>query len=189
MNTDMTQADACHSSKVTELYASSDAKKDAIRQMLSDSPELLLGQIADALNVTELEVVAQLPEDQCVLLPLDQKDNLLNELPSWGPMTTIVSVCGSIFEFKGSFPKVKYAQGYYNLRTKGEGLHGHLLLDDISAIALLSRPFRGQESHAVNFFSAKGTLIFKIYLGRDNKRVLLPEQVRRFKALRRSQQV
>lgn len=122
--------------------------KLAIRSMLKDRPELMAGQIAAELAVTELEVVSQLPQGQFALLSLSEKDILLEELPTWGPMTTIISVSGSIFEFKGAFPKGKYAHGYYNLITKGDGLHGHLKLDDISAIALLSRPFRGQESHA-----------------------------------------
>lgn len=161
-----------------------DESKLAIRSMLNDRPDLMAGQIAAELAVTELTVVSQLPQEQFALLSLSEKDSLLAELPTWGPMTTIISVSGSIFEFKGAFPKGKYAHGYYNLITKGDGLHGHLKLDDISAIALLSRPFRGQESHAINFFGAKGEVVFKIYLGRDKQRVLIPEQVSRFKALK-----
>lgn len=169
--------------KVIEPDLSTD-KAIAIRTMLNDRPELMAGQIAAELAVTELEVVTQLPPEQIALLPLSEKDSLLEELPTWGNMTTIISVSGSIFEFKGAFPKGKYAHGYYNLITKGDGLHGHLKLDDISAIALLSRPFRGQESHAINFFGAKGEVVFKVYLGRDKKRVLIPEQVSRFKQLK-----
>ena len=161
-----------------------DESKLAIRSMLNDRPDLMAGQIAAELAVTELEVVSQLPQEQFALLSLSEKDSLLAELPTWGPMTTIISVSGSIFEFKGAFPKGKYAHGYYNLITKGDGRHGDLKLDDISAIALLSRPFRGQESHAINFFGAKGEVVFKIYLGRDKQRVLIPEQVSRFKALK-----
>ncbi len=161
-----------------------DEIKLAIRSMLNDRPELMAGQIAAELAVTELEVVSQLSEGQFALLALSEKDCLLEELPTWGPMTTIISISGSIFEFKGSFPKGTYAHGYYNLINKGDGLHGHLKLDDISAIALISKPFRGQESHAINFFGTKGEIVFKIYLGRDKKRVLIPEQVSRFKALK-----
>jgi putative heme utilization carrier protein HutX len=157
-----------------------------IQQYLSENPAAMPGQVAQALSITELEVVTALPTEQLALLPLTEKDNLLTSLPEWGNMTTIISVSGSIFEFKGSFPKGKYAHGYYNLITKGEGLHGHLKLDDISAIALISKPFRGTESHSINFFGALGEVVFKVYLGRDKKRVLLSSQVERFQALKGS---
>ncbi|MEZ9141610.1 MULTISPECIES: heme utilization cystosolic carrier protein HutX [unclassified Shewanella] len=157
-----------------------------IQQYLSENPAAMPGQVAQTLSITELEVVTALPTEQLAFLPLTEKDNLLTSLPEWGNMTTIISVSGSIFEFKGSFPKGKYAHGYYNLITKGEGLHGHLKLDDISAIALISKPFRGTESHSINFFGAQGEVVFKVYLGRDKKRVLLSSQVERFQALKGS---
>ncbi|MEZ9199577.1 heme utilization cystosolic carrier protein HutX [Shewanella sp. 10N.286.54.B9] len=160
------------------------ATVETIRQHLIDNASAMPSQIAAELNVSEFEVVSALPSEQLALLPISEKDTLLASLPEWGNMTTIVSVSGSIFEFKGAFPKGKYAHGYYNLITKGDGLHGHLKLDDISAIALISKPFRGTESHSINFFGAAGEVVFKVYLGRDKKRVLLPEQVTRFKALK-----
>ncbi|WP_299571226.1 heme utilization cystosolic carrier protein HutX [uncultured Shewanella sp.] len=159
---------------------------EQIKQYLADNPAAMPGQVAAELAITELEVVNALPVEQLALLPLSEKDSLLASLPEWGNMTTIVSASGSIFEFKGSFPKGKYAHGYYNLITKGEGLHGHLKLDDISAIALISKPFRGTESHSINFFGAQGEVVFKVYLGRDKKRVLLSDQVERFQALKDS---
>lgn len=155
-----------------------------IRNYLADNPDVMPSQVATALGVSELDVVGALPCDQFLWLPLTEKETLLASLPEWGTMTTIITVSGSIFEFKGDFPKGKYAHGYYNLITKGEGLQGHLKLDDIRAIALISKPFRGAESHSINFFGAKGEIVFKVYLGRDRKRVLLPEQVARFTALK-----
>ncbi|MDR8522625.1 heme utilization cystosolic carrier protein HutX [Shewanella fidelis] len=159
---------------------------EQIRQHLQANPAAMPSQIAEELNISEFEVVSALPAEQVAILPLEQKDALLEELPEWGNMTTIVSASGSIFEFKGSFPKGKYAHGYYNLITKGDGLHGHLKLDVISAIALISKPFRGTESHSINFFGPQGEVVFKVYLGRDKKRVLLPEQVARFTELKQS---
>lgn len=157
---------------------------EQIRQHLEANPAAMPSQVAAELSISEFEVVSALPSEQLSILPLEQKDVLLAELPEWGNMTTIISASGSIFEFKGSFPKGKYAHGYYNLITKGDGLHGHLKLDVISAIALISKPFRGTESHSINFFGPQGEVVFKVYLGRDKKRVLLPEQVARFNELK-----
>lgn len=157
---------------------------DIIKLYLSDNPAAMPAQVAAELNATELEVVLALPAEQLTLLPLTEKDTLLASLPEWGPMTTIIAISGSVFEFKGPFPKGKYAHGYYNLITKGDGLHGHLKLDDVSTIALISKPFRGSESHSINFFGQQGEVIFKVYLGRDQQRVLLSDQVGRFQALK-----
>ncbi|ABV88641.1 heme utilization cystosolic carrier protein HutX [Shewanella pealeana] len=157
---------------------------EQIRQHIENNPAAMPSQIAAELNISEFDVVSALPVEQITILPLAEKDALLAELPEWGNMTTIVSASGSIFEFKGSFPKGKYAHGYYNLITKGDGLHGHLKLDVITAIALISKPFRGTESHSINFFGSQGEVVFKVYLGRDKKRVLLPEQVARFNQLK-----
>lgn len=160
------------------------SSNEVICQYLDDNPNAMPSQAAAELGVSELAVVLALPEEQMSQFPLTNKDELLSCLPHWGPMTTIVAVSGSIFEFKGEFPQGKYAYGYYNLITEGDGLHGHLQLDSLTAIVLVSRPFRGKESHSINFFGSEGEMIFKVYLGRDSKRVLLPDQVTRFKALK-----
>ena len=157
---------------------------DMIRQYLDDNPNAMPSQAAIELGVSELAVVLALPEAQVSQFPLADKDELLSCLPHWGRMTTIIAVSGSVFEFKGEFPQGKYAYGYYNLITEGDGLHGHLKLDNLGAISLVSRPFRGKESHSINFFGSEGEMIFKVYLGRDSNRVLLPDQVARFNALK-----
>ena len=51
-----------------------------------------------------------------------------------------------------------------------------------------SKLFMGKEGHSFQFFGHSGRCIFKIYLGRDEQRQLLPEQVERFMALRRQYQ-
>lgn len=157
---------------------------DNIQRYLMNNPDAMPSQVATDLKVTEWQVVSALPQEQVTLLPLPEKDSLLTSLAEWGPMTTIIAVSGSVFEFKGPFPRGKYAHGYYNLITKGDGLHGHLKLDNVSAIALVSKPFRGNESHSINFFGAQGEMIFKVYLGRDKQRRLLADQVVRFNALK-----
>ncbi len=91
---------------------------------------------------------------------------------------------GSIFEVKAPFPKGKLARGYYNLMGKEGELHGHLRLDLVEHIALVSKPFMGQESYFIGFFAAQGECVFKVYLGRDKQRNLYPEQIEKFQQLK-----
>lgn len=154
-----------------------------VAQLIEHSPNLLPSELAQTLGVSELEVINALPEEMVTVTEGEQAENLLMELAEWGTVTTIVQSFGSIFEVKAPLPKGKNARGYYNLIGRDGQLHGHLKLATIAHIALVSKPFMNRESHYFGFFNAQGETIFKVYLGRDEQRNLLPEQVTRFKAL------
>ncbi|WP_298770562.1 heme utilization cystosolic carrier protein HutX [uncultured Shewanella sp.] len=156
---------------------------DKIQQYFIDNPNMMPSQVADALKVSELAVVKALPDDEWHSIALTEMDELFTHLPQWGNVTTIITVSGNIFEFKGPFPKGKYARGYYNLIPKNNGFHGHLKLDEIIHIVIISKAFRGRESYSINFFGRFEEIVFKVYLGRDEKGVLLPKQVERIKQL------
>ena len=63
-----------------------------------------------------------------------------------------------------------------------------LLQPLLVGIALVSKLFMGKEGHSFQFFGHSGRCIFKVYLGRDEQRQLLPAQVERFMALRHQYQ-
>ncbi len=151
--------------------------------LIEQQPKLLLGEIAQTLGLSELEVVEALPSEMVGIAPGDQAQAILETLADFGPVTTIMHAGGSIFEVKAPFPKGSMARGYYNLLGAPGELHGHLLLDNIQCVALISKPFMGKESHYFGFFSRQGENIFKVYLGRDEQRRLFAEQVNRFKQL------
>lgn len=155
--------------------------KQQVAQVIEDEPKLLPAAIAQQLKVSEFDVVAALPDDMVAVMAGEQAQSILEELVNYGPVTTIMHSFGSIFEVKAPFPKGKLARGYYNLMGRNGELHGHLQLDNIKNIALVSKPFMGRESHYFGFFSEDGNNIFKVYLGRDDKRELIPQQVSRFK--------
>ncbi|CCO48770.1 HuvX protein [Vibrio nigripulchritudo SOn1] len=159
--------------------------KQNVAELLEQDETLLPSTIAEQLNVSELEVVRSLPGDMTTMIAGESAQEILEGLVDWGPVTTIVHSMGSIFEVKAPFPKGKVAHGYYNLMGKQGEMHGHLKLDLVKAVALVSKPFRGKESHYFGFFTEQGDSIFKIYLGRDEKRVLIPEQVEKFNALKK----
>ncbi|MGF1754125.1 heme utilization cystosolic carrier protein HutX [Vibrio makurazakiensis] len=166
-----------------EAPLNNQALTEQVAQVLEDEPKLLAAAIAEKLGVTEADVVCAFPSEMVSVLSGDHAQLILETLVGWGPVTTIVHSFGSIFEVKAPFPKGKVARGYYNLMGKEGELHGHLKLDTIKTIALVSKPFMGRESHYFGFFSECGSNAFKIYLGRNEKRELIPEQVERFKAL------
>jgi len=152
-----------------------------VAELTDRQPNLSMAEIAGELSLTEGEVTLAL--DQTMMTRVDGKFSqaILELLPEWGRVTTIVHSAGSIFEAKAPFPKGKVAHGYYNLMGGKEGqLHGHLRLDLLTDIAFVSKPFRGMESHYIGFYNAAGECGFKVYLGRDKKRQLIAEQVEKF---------
>lgn len=113
--------------------------------------------------------------------------SLLLDISNWGKVTTIVLHGGSVFEFKGNFPKGNPGHGYYNLTNDGSGFEGHLNLNAVDHIAFQDKPHRGQESYAFVFNDKTNQPIFKIFLGRDEKGQLIREQKAKFLALRDQQ--
>ncbi len=158
--------------------------KQQVAGVLTEHPHWMSSEIARCLNITESEATQALPHDMVVCLPGREAENILTDIVAWGKVTTIVHSGGSIFEYKAAFPKGKMAHGYYNLMGREGQLHGHLKLENIELIALVSKPFRGTDSHYFGFFDHDGVCVFKVYLGRDSRRKLFPEQVVLFQQLK-----
>ncbi|EDM69133.1 MAG: heme utilization cystosolic carrier protein HutX [Moritella sp.] len=157
--------------------------RNAIHQLMADKPRLRSIEVALELNCSELEVIQALPEQEVNMLPAEQAQRLLTDIADWGNVTCIIEVSGFVFEVKAPLPKGKNAYGYYNLSHDSDGLQGHLKLDNLSAMALLTRKVRGKLSYYVQFFDHKGNSVFKIYLGRDKDGQVIPAQITRFNAL------
>lgn len=121
-------------------------------------------------------------------MPGELAQELLETLSEWGTMVTIIIHGGSVFEFKGPFPKGSVAEGFYNLNGPVPGLHGHLNLKQVKQISFQDKQHRGRESYAFVFENAEGEVIFKVFLGRDEKGELLAEQKQRFLAMQQQYQ-
>ena len=115
--------------------------KQQVETLLEQEPQLLPAGMAERLGVSEFEVVAALPQEMVAVAPGEQAQSILEGLVGFGPVTTIVHSFGSIFEVKAPFPKGKVAHGYYNLMGREGELHGHLKLDNVRNVALVSKPF------------------------------------------------
>ncbi len=87
-----------------------------------------------------------------------------------------------VLEVEAPLPAGKIGNGFYNLNGDSP-LHGHLRADNCKAIVFLRRPFMGTETLSVQFFNAAGEAMFKVFVGRDEKRALKPDQVERFARL------
>ncbi|MFD1217458.1 heme utilization cystosolic carrier protein HutX [Microbulbifer celer] len=155
-----------------------------VQQLLASESGYTLEQMAKVLDTSVREIIANLPAEMATLADNNAVWQLIEELPTWGKVTVIVQSEGSVFEFKGEFPKGSIARGYYNFMHHKNPFHGHLLVDGLVEVALVSKPHRGAESHSMVFLAPSGNCVFKVFLGRDAERKLIPEQVKRFQQLK-----
>ncbi|MDO9476723.1 MAG: heme utilization cystosolic carrier protein HutX [Pseudohongiella sp.] len=118
------------------------------------------------------------------VLPQEQVLPLLQALPGWGDMTTIVFSTGCVFEFKGPFPAGELGDDYYNLDGPVPGLHGHLRLAAMRQVRLQDRPHRGRDSYAFVFENSDGQTVFKVFLGRDPHGQIFAAQLAAFNQIR-----
>lgn len=154
--------------------------KHKVNEALAKDTATPVSEMSHQLGLSEGAITFALPDEMVTRVSGEHAQTILEQLPEWGNVTTIVHSFGSIFESKARFPKGKLAHGYYNLMGKEGELHGHLRLDLVQHIAFVSKPFRGMESHYIGFFNGEGDCVFKVYVGRDKKRQLLTEQVETF---------
>ena len=152
----------------------------SLQDFLKTEPDGTLEAIAGQYNTTLLEVVKNLPSH--TLVAGDKFDTVWDTVCEWGKVTTLVHSADVILEFTGELPSGFHRHGYFNLRGK-KGMTGHIKAENCTHIALVERKFMAMDTASILFFNAAGNAMFKIFLGRDDHRQLLAEQVAAFRTL------
>ena len=151
-----------------------------LQQFLMTEPDGTLETIATQFDTTLLEVVRHLPSRS--LMSGEQFDTVWDNVMKWGNVTTLVHTQDVILEFSGELPSGFHRHGYFNLRGK-KGMTGHIKAENYQYIAMIERKFMGMDTASILFFNQEGVAMFKIFLGRDEHRQLLPEQLSAFRQL------
>ena len=139
-----------------------------------------LEEIAAKYQTTLLEVVRLTPG--CNVIDGRYFDKIWESLSLWGSLTLVVNTGEVIFEYAGALPNGTHQRGYFNLQSDG-GFSGHIRATACSAIAFVERKFMGLNTASILFLNLKGDAMLKVFLGRDEKRELLPEQLEHFRSL------
>ena len=151
-----------------------------LQQFLMTEPDGTLETIATQFETTLLEVVRHLPSRS--LMSGEQFDIVWDNVMKWGNVTTLVHTQDVILEFSGELPSGFHRHGYFNLRGK-KGMTGHIKAENCQYIAMIERKFMSMDTASILFFNQEGVAMFKIFLGRDEHRQLLPEQLSAFRQL------
>jgi putative heme utilization carrier protein HutX len=159
------------------------AARPPLAELLKQSADGILEQIARDYAVSTFEVVRALPEQHRVIVPGSKFEEILQALTEWGEVLLIVHTPDIVLECAGKIPPGSFARGYFNLHGDS-AIGGHIKAENCADIAFVSRPFMGRPSRSLQFFNAAGEAMFKIFVRRDKERNLLSEQLARFDALR-----
>ncbi|NCA72247.1 MAG: heme utilization cystosolic carrier protein HutX [Sphingobacteriia bacterium] len=159
-----------------------ETQSDAIRASLQSNPGAVLEDLAREHGVKTRDVIYWLPESEARSIDGGHFEAVMRELSTWGELTLVINTGDVILEVRGSLPEGRVSQGYYNLH--GQPVGGHLKAANCDLIVFVSRKLFECDTHSVQFYNRQGDCMFKVYLGRDAQRRLIPQQVERFLALR-----
>ena len=153
-----------------------------LREKLAAEPGAVLETLAKEHAVSVRQVAEALPEAMLRSADAGAFVEVMNEVATWGEVTVIVHTDDGIMEFTGPVPRGEMGRGYFNLSGR-TGFHGHLRAERCAGIAFVERPFFGRLSASILFFNSDGGTMFKVFVGRDEKRELLADQLAAFRAL------
>lgn len=162
-----------------------DTLRKTIEERLQKDPKIVLPFLARELAVPEQAIMECLPESEIAQTGPENFDEVMAMIATWGQVTTIVQTGSVVLEAKGMLPMGSHGHGYFNLLGgRDYNVGGHIRADLVAVIYFVERPFMGMDTKSVQFFDLSGDSMLKIYLGRDEKRQLLADQVELFCTLR-----
>lgn len=159
---------------------SEQAVNNDLKTFMQTNPEGTLEQIAQQYQATMTEVIAAIPN--AIITAGAEFDTVWQEVTSWGEITFLVHTADIIAEFSGELPVGKHAAGYFNLRHK-QALGGHIRAENCLHIAFVERSFMRMDTASIIFLNHQGEAMFKIFVGRDEKRQLKADQLNKFRDL------
>ena len=160
------------------------ATADIIREKIAKNPSTMPDLLAHELGISEAEVIRGLPENMRVGAPASDFEAIWKTMTGWERITFIARNPGAVVEVSGTLPGGRFGHGMFNLIDRDNPLRGHLMVNRLDAIFLVSKPFFKLESHSVQFFDTDGQAMFAVYVGRDEERALIPSVLKGFTALR-----
>jgi heme iron utilization protein len=158
----------------------------AIRTALNEQPDGVLDDVARRHGAPLRAVLDLLTEGAARSAPGARFAAIWADLVEWGPVTFIVHTEDGVFETKAPLPPGSEGRGYFNIHGESP-LGGHLRIARCAAIYFVDRPFFGRRSCSLQFINIEGGAMFKVFVGRDEKRELLVEQLVRFERLRNAE--
>ncbi len=170
----------------TQMIDSAPVAQDAIeraRQILAAKPDAMVESVAREAGLSTRAVLELTPAAGRTLIAAEHFEALWRELATWGTVLFLVHTPDIVLECEGSLPVGSFGHGYYNIHGDSP-IGGHIKADNCVAIYLVDRQLPSRRVCSVQFFNGAGEVMFKVFVRRDAKRELLPDQLTGFEALK-----
>ncbi len=153
------------------------------RRMLAEKPDAMVETVAREAGVPTRAVLELTPPEGRILIEHERFEALWQELASWGTVMLLVNTPDIVLECEGALPIGSFGHGYYNIHGDSP-IGGHIKAANCAAIYIVDRRLPSRRVCSVQFFNGAGEVMFKVFVRRDAKRELLPDQLARFEALK-----
>lgn len=153
-----------------------------LASVVAADPGAVIEHVAKEHGATPRQVVEAMPAAMRRFAPGEGFVEAMTDIAGWGDVTLIVHTDDGIMEFTGPIPRGEVGRGYFNLMGR-TGFHGHLRHERCAGLAFMERPFMGKLSVSLLFFNSDSGIMFKVFVGRDEKRELKADQLTAFRAL------
>ena len=158
-------------------------KLTAARAALAAKPDGVIENVAREHGVSPREVLAMLPPGESITAPAEAFEAIWTDVTGWGEVLFIVNTPDIVLECHGKLVPGSSAHGWFNVHGDSP-IGGHIKASNCREVCFVDRKFHGRRSLSIQFYNPAGEAMFKIFVRRDEKRELLPEQLARFDALR-----
>ena len=160
-------------------------QRQTVESTIAESPNSSPAKIAGTTGIPEAAVVQAMPIETRTPVDMLQFERVWQAMTEWEDALVIVLSSDSVFELFGSLPQGEANRGYFNFDSPDSPYGGHLKVDRLAAIYLLSTGGENGETHQVAFYDLDGRRVFSVYVPRDDEGALQTQPHGRFLKMRK----
>lgn len=163
--------------------AISPERRQRIRDAVHKQPSKMTLQLARELEVPEVEVIRELPDNRAVPLEAARWEEIIRSFEALGKVHVLVSNSGATLEAIGEFANFSTWGEFFNVQSKS--LDMHIRFEQLAEIFAVEKPghMDGVNTVSVQFFERTGVAAFKVFLS-FGAQTLSPERMAKFVELR-----
>ncbi|MBI1292175.1 hypothetical protein GC173_13185 [bacterium] len=138
--------------------------REKVARKLAANPAIKTGMLADALGISEAEVLRAMPAGYAHELAVADMAAFVTGLEKLGLVYFVTRNDACVTEIKGRFGGFSKSGPFFNVSS--EALHLHLRLDRVAAVFHITPPSTDGKPAwpSLQFFQTSGEVAFKVFL-------------------------
>lgn len=140
-----------------------------VRLRLAENPQAMTMQLANELEVPEVQIIRVWPDNRSVELDVTRWQEIMERLPEFGKVHVIISNGAATVEVNGEFGGYSTWGDFFNVQTAT--LDMHIRYKNLSAVFAVEKPshMSGIKTISLQFFDNNGNAALKVFFSFGNK--------------------